>query len=114
MAKLAWTQVDRKRRCPGIHAEQSISGKAIAVPFNDEAVSIIQQQLGLNPEWELTYLGKPVLRANNHAWRKALIWLELKNCRCCDLRHTWVNWYVQQRTPLIFYRSLGAGAALKW
>ncbi len=113
VVKLAWTQVDLKRRCAWIHADQSKSRKAIPVPLNDEAISILQQQHGLNPEWVFTYKGEPVIRANNHAWRKALVRAGIENFRWHDLRHTWASWHVQQGTPLHVLQELGGWSSVE-
>ena len=54
-----------------------------------------------------TYGGKPVTRANNHAWRKALVRAGISNFRWHDLRHTWASWHIQQGTPLNVLQELG-------
>ena len=65
---LQWTQIDMQRRCAWIHADQAKGKKAIAVPLNSDALVVIQQQIGKNDIHVFTYKGKPVTRANNHAW----------------------------------------------
>lgn len=55
---------------------------------------------------------KPVTRANNHAWRKALIRADIKEFRWHDLRHTWASWHVQNGTPLNVLKELGGWADL--
>ena len=54
-----------------------------------------------------TYKGKPVTKANNHAWRKALVRAGIEDFRWHDLRHTWASWHVQQGTPLYVLQELG-------
>jgi len=54
-----------------------------------------------------TYKGKPVTRANNHAWRKALVRAGIEDFRWHDLRHTWASWHIQQGTPLHVLQELG-------
>lgn len=109
---LQWTQLDMKRRCAWIPAEQSKSGKAIAVPLNNEACSIIRSQIGKHESHVFTYKGEPVTRANNHAWRKALVRAGIDNFRWHDLRHTWASWHVQNGTPLHILKELGGWADL--
>ncbi|MCP4042018.1 MAG: tyrosine-type recombinase/integrase, partial [Gammaproteobacteria bacterium] len=74
--------------------------QSIPVPLNADAVLVLRRQVGKNCTRVFTYKGRPVTRANNHAWRKALVRAGIKNFRWHDLRHTWASWHVQQGTPL--------------
>jgi integrase len=109
---LQWSQLDMKRHCAWIHADQAKAEKAIAVPLGPDALEIIRAQLGKHGTFVFTYEGKPVTRANNHAWRKALIRADIKEFRWHDLRHTWASWHVQNGTPLNFLKELGGWADL--
>ena len=109
---LQWSQLDMQRRCAWIHADQAKAKKAIAVPLNDDALSAIRQQMGKHALNVFTYEGKPVTRANNHAWRKALIRAGISDFRWHDLRHTWASWHVQNGTPLHVLKELGGWADL--
>ena len=107
VVKLEWSQVNLDRRCAWIHADQAKARKAIPVPLNAEAVIVLRRQAGKHPDRVFTYKGKPVTKANNHAWRKALIRASIENFRWHDLRHTWASWHVQQGTPLHVLQELG-------
>jgi integrase len=107
VVKLDWSQVDLDRRCAWIHADQAKARKAIPVPLNAEAVLVLRQQDGKHSSRVFTYQGRPVTKANNHAWRKALARAGIENCRWHDLRHTWASWHVQQGTPLHALQELG-------
>ena len=107
VVKLDWSQVDLDRRCAWIHADQAKARKAIPVPLNAEALRVLRQQAGKHSNRVFTYQGKPVTRANNHAWRKALVRAGIENFRWHDLRHTWASWHVQQGTPLHVLQELG-------
>jgi integrase len=109
---LQWSQLDMQRRCAWIHADQAKAQKAIGVPLNDEALSVIRQQLGKHETHVFTYQGQPVTRANNHAWRKALVRSGISDFRWHDLRHTWASWHVQNGTPLHVLKELGGWADL--
>jgi integrase len=109
---LQWSQLDMQRRCAWIHADQAKAKKAIAVPLNDDALSVIKQQIGKHELYVFTYESKPVTRANNHAWRKALIRAGISDFRWHDLRHTWASWHVQNGTPLNVLKELGGWADL--
>ncbi|MGB5728807.1 MAG: tyrosine-type recombinase/integrase [Thiogranum sp.] len=100
-------QVDLDRRCAWIHADQAKARKAIPVPLNAEAVMVLRRQVGKHPLRVFTFAGEPVTRANNHAWRKALVRAGIENFRWHDLRHTWASWHVQQGTPLHVLQELG-------
>ena len=107
VVKLEWSQVDLDRRCAWIHADQAKARKAIPVPLNGEAVIVVRRQAGKHLDRVFTYKGRPVTRANNHAWRKALVRAGIENFRWHDLRHTWASWHVQQGTPLHVLQELG-------
>lgn len=86
--------------------------KAIAVPLNAEACEIIKSQIGKHVTYVVTYKGEPVLRANNHAWRKALKRAVIANFSWYDLRHTWASWHIQNGTPIHILKELGGWANL--
>ncbi len=104
---LEWSQVDLERRCAWIHADQAKARKAIPVPLNADAIVVLRQQVGKHPTRVFTYDGQPVTKANNHAWRKALVRAGIRDFRWHDLRHTWASWHVQQGTPLHVLQELG-------
>jgi integrase len=109
---LQWSQLDMQRRCAWVHADQAKGKKAIAVPLNEDALAVIRQQIGKHDTHVFTYEGNPVTRANNHAWRKALVRAGVKDFRWHDLRHTWASWHVQNGTPLHVLKELGGWADL--
>jgi integrase len=109
---LQWSQLDLQRRSAWIHADQAKAEKAIGVPLNNEALTVIRQQIGKHDSHVFTYEGKPVTRANNHAWRKALVRAGISDFRWHDLRHTWASWHVQNGTPLHVLKELGGWADL--
>ncbi|MGB4497241.1 MAG: tyrosine-type recombinase/integrase [Methylococcaceae bacterium] len=113
VTSLEWSQIDRQRRCAWIDAENSKSKKAIAVPLNDDALSVLRLQMGKHEKYVFTFKGEPVTRANNHAWRKALARAGIENFRWHDLRHTWASWHVQNGTPLHVLKELGGWSDLK-
>jgi len=108
-----WHQIDMQRHCAWVYADEAKGKKAIAIPLNDEAITIIRQQIGKHDTHVFTYEGRPVTRANNHAWRKALIRADIKDFRWHDLRHTWATWHVQNGTPLHVLKELGGWASLE-
>ncbi len=112
VVELEWAQVDLDQRRAWIHADQAKGKRAIAVPLNAEAVVILREQQGKHPQRVFTFKGRPVTRANNHAWRKALRRAGIEDFRWHDLRHTWASWHVQAGTPLPVLKELGGWATL--
>ena len=90
-----------------IHPDQAKARKAIAVPLNGEAFSIIRRQDGKHPTHVFSYSGEPIRQVNTKAWRKALKRAEIQDFRWHDLRHTWASWHVQNGTPLFALQALG-------
>lgn len=54
----------------------------------------------------------PVTRANNHAWKKALVRAGKSDFRWHDLRHTWAFWHIQNGAPLHVLQELGGWSDL--
>lgn len=107
---LQWSQVDMQRACAWIHPDQAKARKAIPVPLNGDALQVLKRQLNKHAEFVFSYKGKPVSKANNHAWRKALTRAGIQDFRWHDLRHTWASWHIQQGTPLYVLQELGGWA----
>lgn len=109
---LEWGQIDMSRRCAWIHAEDAKGQKAISIPLNEDAISVLNDQQGKHPIRVFTYKGNPVNDANTKAWRKALKRTGVINFRWHDLRHTWASWHVQNGTPLQVLKELGGWSDL--
>lgn len=107
VTQLKWSQIDLEKGHALIHPEESKTKRAIPVPLNKLAISIISSQKGKNPVYVFTYQGKPVTRCNNHAWQKALARAGIEDFRWHDLRHTWASWHVQNGTALHELQQLG-------
>ena len=56
---LQWTEVDLTRRLAWVHPDQAKARKAIAVPLNAEAVSLVRKQLGKHLTHVFSFRGKP-------------------------------------------------------
>lgn len=110
VTKLKWKQVDLNRACAWVNSENSKNSRPIAVPLSDDAVELLKG-IKANQEpvniYVFTYKGHPVLRANNHAWRKALKRAGIEDFRWHDLRHCWATNHVRQGTPIHALKVLG-------
>jgi integrase len=107
VVKLKWEQVNLKLKHAWVKGAQSKNREPIAIPLNDLAVEVLQQQLGKHPERVFTYLGKPFEAANTKAWKNALKRAGIEDFRWHDLRHTWATWQRQAGTPTHELQRLG-------
>jgi integrase len=110
---LRWDQVDMARGMAWIHADQSKSRKAIAVPLNEDAMRTLRQRLGSHPVYVFTYKDQPVARTTTKAWKAALKRAEITDFRWHDLRHTWASWHVQNGTSLQELMELGGWSSIE-
>lgn len=104
---LTWEQVDLQRKLAWVHPDQAKARKAIAVPLNDMAMSVVGRQAGLHQVYVFTYQGEPIFQVSTKAWYRALERAGIENFRFHDLRHTWASWHVQNGTPLFALQELG-------
>ena len=114
VSHLRWDQVDLDRAMAWIHPDQSKSRKAIAVPLNEDALTVLRRRGNKHPEYVFTYQGAPVSRTTTKAWHKALKRAGIANFRWHNLRHTWASWHVQNGTSLQELRSWEVGRLLRW
>lgn len=108
---LQWAQVDVARRLAWIHPDQAKARKAIPVPLNAEAVSLIVKQVGKHVTHVSSFRDKPVVQVSTKAWYAALERARINEFRWHDLRHTWASWQVQNGTPLFALQELGGWAS---
>lgn len=108
---LEWKQIDMTRRVAWIHPDQAKAKKAIGVPLNEDAISIIRAQIGKHQHYVFTYKDKRIKKAGTMAFRKALKRAGIESFRWHDLRHTWASWHVQNGTPLNILKELGGWAS---
>jgi integrase len=104
---LQWSQVDLDRRLAWIHANEAKGRKAIPVPLNADAISVLRQQCGQSDVYVFTYHGKRIIQVSTKAWYAALGRAGIENFRWHDLRHTWASWHAQDGTPLFALQELG-------
>ena len=104
---LRWDQVDIDNRRAWVHPDQAKARKAIPVPLNDDAMAVVQRQLGKHRELVFSFRGKPVTQVSTKAWYGALKRAGIADFRWHDLRHTWASWHVQSGTPLFALQELG-------
>ncbi len=108
---LKWSSVDLKNKHAWILPEEAKANKAIAVPLNEDAMKILEKQIGKHPVFVFTRKNKPLADCNTKAWRNALKRAGIQNFRWHDLRHTWASWHIQQGTTLHELQQLGGWAS---
>ena len=104
---LEWSQIDEERKLAWVHPDQAKARKAIAVPLNGEALSLVLKQKGTHATHVFSYRGKPLTQVSTKAWYGALKRAGIEKFRWHDLRHTWASWHVQGGTPLFALQELG-------
>ena len=119
VTQLEWSRVDLSRRVAWVAASESKSKRAMSVPLNDDALTVLRQWRFKHTERVFCWKGRPVKRANTKAWRDALesegpkprAGKHPENFRWHDLRHTWATWHVMSGTPLEVLQKLGGWAS---
>ncbi|WP_292916856.1 tyrosine-type recombinase/integrase [Nitrosomonas sp.] len=104
---LEWNQVDLERKAAWIHPDQAKARKAIHVPLNSVAITVLLRQVGKHQNRVFTFRGNPIAWVNTRAWKLALKRAGIENFRWHDLRHTWASWLAQQGTPMNVLQELG-------
>lgn len=104
---LEWSQIDLAHHTAWIHPDQAKARKAIAVPLNREAYSLILKHKGEHTTHVFSFRGHPITQVSTKAWYAALKRAGITNFRWHDLRHTWASWHIQNGTPLFALQELG-------
>ncbi len=105
--ELRWEDIDMKRCHSWVHHDKAKGNAAIPIPLNDDAMEVLNSQLGKHEEYVFVYGGCPVGQCNTKAWRAALRRAKIRNFKWHDLRHTWASWHVQSGTTLQELYELG-------
>jgi integrase len=93
-----------------IHPDQAKTGKAIALPLNDEAMAILADRKGIHARFVFTWRGEQI-HTIGPAWNRARERAGLAGFRWHDLRHTWASWHAMGGTPINVLQELGGWAS---
>jgi integrase len=104
---LRWDAVDLENRRAWVHPDEAKARRAIPVPLNEDAVAVVQRQIGKHRELVFSFRGKAIRQVSTKAWYAALDRAGIADFRWHDLRHTWASWHVQGGTPLFALQDLG-------
>jgi len=103
---LEWNQVDLERQTAWL--DQTKNGTPRGVLLNNDAVAVLERQVGQHPRYCFTYRGKPIRwELTNTAWHTALRKAGIEDFRFHDLRHTWASWHRQAGTSCDELKDLG-------
>jgi integrase len=113
VTKLKWSSIDFENRTACIQAEEMKTNRVLNIPLNTKALEVLNGQLNKHPVYVFTYNNNVITRANNSAWKKALMRAGISNFRWHDLRRTWACWHIQQGTPIHVLKELGGWQTLE-
>lgn len=109
---LTWSQVDLRRRVAWVEAADAKGKAPIGVPLSDEAVALLECQIGEHERWVFPYRGKPLQKIKG-AWKRAIKRAGIEPITFHGLRHTWASWHVMNGTPLPVLQKLGGWKSIQ-
>ena len=109
---LLWPQIDLQRRVAWFYADEMKGGKQHGLPLNDDAMAVLNERRGIHKTYVFAHpdSGKPLVKASNRAWYKAVKKAKLKGFRWHDLRHTWASWAAMGGVRLEDIQEMGGWA----
>jgi integrase len=112
---LRWDQVDIKRAVAFIEAAETKQKAPIGVSLTPDAVAVLRERRGSHRVFVFAHpdSGKPLYKASNRAWYKAVRKAKLKGFRWHDLRHTWASWAIQSGVRIEELQQLGGWKTLQ-
>lgn len=109
---LEWPQINMSNRSAWVEGEQAKSGRARAIPLNDDAIAVLKQIGPKKKGFVLTRNEKRINGGDDRMFAKACADAGIKNFRFHDIRHTWASWHAQAGTPLLVLQKLGGWETL--
>ena len=112
---LTAAHVDLAQRNAWVGHDEAKSGRARAVPLNDDAYAVIERRLRLGKRYVFTRERSDarIKQHDRNAFKRACCEIGVEDLRWHDLRHTWASWHVQQGTPLMVLKELGGWETLE-
>ncbi|WP_347113357.1 site-specific integrase [Leclercia sp. S52] len=109
---LKWENVDTENRNAMVTAENAKSGRARALPLNDEAIRILRE-CDMSCEYVFSVNGERLKDIERKEFNRALEAAQIPDFRFHDLRHTWASWHIQNGTPLMMLKEMGGWETLE-
>lgn len=108
ICRMRFKDIDFVKGIWTIPPSQSKNGQQIEVFLQKKVIDwILDFHNSQCSEYVHLYKGKPILKANSSAWRKALKRAGLPGVHFHDLRHTWASRHAQAGTPMHVLQQLG-------
>jgi len=113
---LRWASVDLVRRQLWVNPDDAKGGKAVGIPLNGLAMTVLNECRDRHPDAVFTVEGRTYRRIDHRNWRLVadLPGCEFSRVRFHDPRHTWASRHVQAGTNLQTLMELGDGRAMTW
>lgn len=105
---LEWANVDLRHAMCRVDGRDAKGKKHFPVPLTDNALAVLQGQVGLHWKWVFPYKGRAISKCSNKSWYSAKRRAEIEDFRWHDLRHTWASWHAQNGTNTAELQALGA------
>ena len=97
---LRWDQVDLAARVARVPPSAAKAGETITAPLSDDAIEVLQSQLGAHATYVFVWRGEPIAgKLTNTAWKRATAAAGLPGLRWHDLRHVWATWLAAAGVP---------------
>lgn len=105
---LDWANVDLPHAMCRVDGRDAKGKKHFAVPLTQNAVAVLEGQVGLHSKWVFPLNGRAISKCSNKSWYSALRRAGIDDFRWHDLRHTWASWHAQNGANTADLRELGA------
>lgn len=109
---LRWQNVDLVRRQLWVHPDDAKAGKAIGIPLNALAMSVLRDCQGHHPDAVFAVDGRPYKWIDHRTWLRVTADAGLSGVRFHDLRHTWASWLAQAGVDPQHLKTLGGWSTL--
>lgn len=88
---LEWPQINMQNRSAWVEGDQAKSGRARAIPLNDDAMAVLKRIGPKSKGLVLTRNGKRINGGADRMFAKACADSGIQNFRFHDIRHTWAS-----------------------
>lgn len=92
---LRWDRVDLVHRQLWVHPDEAKGGKAIGIPLNALAMSVLHECRGQHPDAVFVVEGRPYRWIDHRTWQRICKDAGVEGLRFHDLRHTFASWLAQ-------------------